>query len=71
MHWNHRIVDRSKANAGEPWFEVREVFYEKDGSVTGHTTACLGDEDPEQIIALLQRMIDDIRRNPTIVKEQA
>lgn len=71
MNWNHRIVDRSASNANEPWFEVREVYYENDGSVAGHCQACLGHEDPEQIISLLQQMIDDIRRNPSIVKEQA
>ena len=30
MHWNHRVVDFSEENNGEPWVEVCEVFYDKN-----------------------------------------
>lgn len=67
MYWNNRIVDMTDSNYGDPWFEVREVWYE-GGKPTAHSNACLGSESPEQVIAILQRMIDDIRKNPEPVK---
>jgi hypothetical protein len=27
--WNHRVVDMTEENDGEPLFAIREVFYEK------------------------------------------
>ena len=68
MTWNHRVVDMSHTNGGDPWFEVREVSYNRQGEATGHASVCLGTEDPASIIALLQRMIDDIRLSPTPIK---
>lgn len=67
MEWNHRIVNLSNTDGGGPWYEVREVYFEDDGSVVAHTRPCLGDEDPEQIVSILQRMIADIRRNSAVI----
>ena len=64
-HWNHRIVDLSQD--GEPWFCVQEVFYNDDGSIAGFSDACLGDEYKDRIIENLERMINDLKRNPDIV----
>jgi len=52
----------------EPWVEVKETFYNADGSIMGFGDACLGTEYPGQMVALLQRMIDDITRNPDVLK---
>ena len=30
MYWNHRVVDMSEENEGNPLFEIREVFYDGD-----------------------------------------
>ena len=68
MTWNHRIVDMSHENYGDPWFEVREVSYDAQGKPSGFVEASMGTEDPANIIALLQRMIDDIKRSPTPIK---
>lgn len=67
MHWNYRIVDMSAENGGEPWFELREVFYEEDGSLQGHTSATVSAESPESLVRVLQRMIDDVKLAPTAV----
>jgi hypothetical protein len=29
--WNHRVVDMTAENGGEPLFAIREVFYHEDG----------------------------------------
>jgi hypothetical protein len=68
MYWNHRIVDLSAENGGEPWFEVRVVMYDADDKVVGTHAPCLGTEDATRSVELLQRMIDDIQRNPEPVK---
>jgi hypothetical protein len=34
MHWNHRVVDMTEENEGDPLFEVREVHYEGDNPFT-------------------------------------
>jgi len=36
MHWNHRVVDMSAENEGDPLFAVREVYYEENGMPSGH-----------------------------------
>lgn len=63
--WNHRIV--YMGHSGDPWFAVMEAHYNSDGTVAGFADACLGDEHPEQIVAILQRMIDDIKSRPDIL----
>lgn len=68
MTWNHRIVDCSDPASGEVWFEVCECYYDEAGQIEGHSSACLGSESPEGLIEVLQRMIDDIKRNPAIVR---
>lgn len=42
MHWNYRIVEMSNENVGGPWYEIREVYYEEDGALMGHSGACIG-----------------------------
>jgi hypothetical protein len=36
MKWNHRVVDMTAENGGEPLFALREVFYNDDGVPTSH-----------------------------------
>ena len=61
MSWNHRIVDMSHENAGDPWFEIREVCYEDDDEISGHTHICTGSETIEDLIFCLERMLADVK----------
>jgi hypothetical protein len=65
--WNHRLVQINHGLDMEPWVEIKETFYNPDGSIMGFSDACLGTEYPGQMVALLQRMIDDITRNPDVL----
>ena len=38
-HWNYRIVDMASEENSEPFFEIREVFYNEQGHPCGHTAA--------------------------------
>jgi len=60
MNWNHRIVDMSHENGGDPWFEIKEVYYENK-TITGYTDICTGDETVEGLIFCLERMLADVK----------
>ena len=47
MHWNHRVVDMTEANGGEPLFALREVFYDDDDVPTSHGEPSVMSEDME------------------------
>ena len=44
MHWNYRLVNVPSEAKGEDWFELKEVFYNDDGSLMGYASACIGGE---------------------------
>jgi hypothetical protein len=50
----------SHENGGEPWFEIKEVYYDDDHKVTGYCDRMDASETPEDVIANLKRMLDDI-----------
>jgi hypothetical protein len=54
--WNHRVVDMTTENGGEPLFEVREVFYNDDGVPVGHGEPSVMSETMEGLAKLLDRM---------------
>jgi hypothetical protein len=47
MKWNHRVVDMTAENGGEPLFALREVFYNDDGVPTSHVEIEAESEDME------------------------
>jgi hypothetical protein len=51
MTWNLRLVNML---GEDPYVEIREVFYDHDGSLLGHTTATMGGEDIEDIRTYLK-----------------
>lgn len=57
MHWNYRLIDMSHNNAGEPWLELHEVFYEDDGSLMGYTPVSTGGESVESLKQTLEWMM--------------
>ena len=56
MKWNHRVVDMTEANGGEPLFAIREVFYNDDGVPIGHGEPSVMSETMEGLAKLLDRM---------------
>lgn len=47
MNWNFRLVDMSEENMGEPYMELKEVFYNAKGEPTGYCEPCIGSETLE------------------------
>lgn len=66
MTWNHRIVDCSEGE--DQYFSIKEVHYNEDGSPAAHTDAWLGSEYLNQVEHNLFRIMDDLRRNPDVLK---
>ena len=58
MFWNHRVVDLSKDNQGETWFEIQEVYYNSDGQPCGYCSPCLGGESIDEIQIQIRRFTE-------------
>ena len=56
MHWNHRVVDRTADNEGDPLFQIREVYYEGNGMPSGHCEPTLVSETMEGLAEIVDRM---------------
>jgi len=56
MYWNHRVVDMSAENDGEPLFAIREVHYEDNGMPTGHGEPFVMSETMEGLREVVDRM---------------
>ena len=69
MHWNHRVVDFSDENDGEPWVEVCEVFYDKNHEPYLYTARGVGvmGEDLEEVKQNLYKMLDCLNK-PVLMK---
>ena len=51
-HWNHRVIKIMHSN-GQDEYQIREVYYNEDGSIFGHT------ESPEEVFG---GSVDDLRQ---------
>lgn len=56
MYWNHRVVDLTAENEGDPLFAIREVHYEDNGMPTGHGEPFVMSETMEGLAETLDRM---------------
>jgi hypothetical protein len=71
--WNYRVTRRYITNAESHVFEIREVYYEDDGSIKGFTTGSsspMGENltelkaDTAMMMAAFTRPIIDIDSDP-------
>jgi hypothetical protein len=56
MSWNHRVLDMTAENDGEPLFAIREVFYDADEVPTSHGEPFVMSETTEGLAETLDRM---------------
>ena len=54
MKWNHRVVDLSAENDGEPLFGFREVFYGDDGKPQLHGEPSMVGENLDELRRLVE-----------------
>jgi hypothetical protein len=63
MTWNLRLVNMS--DGGEPYVEIREVYYDQIGKPLGHSAATMGGEDSKEIRTYLEWAIQALSK-PTL-----
>ena len=56
MKWNHRVVDLSAENGGEPLFGFREVYYGDDGKHHSFCDTFMESEDLDGLRLLVERL---------------
>jgi len=61
MSWNYRVVKFDGA-FDEPYYEVKEVYYNRDGSLMGYCDATVASDTFEGIIEVLDQMKADAHR---------
>lgn len=54
MTWEFRFVNMPSTNGGEDWIELREVYYNDDGSLMGHSNPCVGSETVDGVSQLVR-----------------
>jgi hypothetical protein len=62
MYWNHRLVDLSEDNEGEPWLEVQEVYYNEKDEPCGYCDPCVGGETLDEVRTQVQRFAECIEQ---------
>jgi len=63
MSWNYRVIrfkgePESASDTGE-YYEIKEVFYNRDGSLMGYCDAAVGGESFKDLIDTLTMMKSD------------
>ena len=61
MSWNYRVVKFEDA-FDDSYFEIKEVYYNQDGSLMGFCDATVASETFEGIIEVLDQMRADAHR---------
>ena len=56
MKWNHRVVDLSAENGGEPLFGLREVYYGDDGKPESYCDPFMVGDDLAELRRLVERL---------------
>jgi len=56
MNWNHRLVDMTDENGGDPLIAFCEVFYDDNGKPTGYTEPFMSGENMDEINNLIERL---------------
>lgn len=56
MIWNHRVVDLTAENGGEPLFGLREVYYGDDGKPEAYCDSFMVSEDVDGLRELVERL---------------
>ena len=65
MGWNYRVM-QFEDEIGETYYEIKEVYYNRDGSLMGYCDAIVGGGSFSDIISTLDAMRTDAHK--TVLK---
>ena len=63
MSWNYRVVRFKGENEEDTYYEIKEVFYNRDGSLMGYSDATVSGESFADIIKVLDMMKEDAHKS--------
>lgn len=61
--WNYRVVRFKGENEEETYYELKEVFYNRDGTLMGYSDATVSGESFDDIIKVLGMMKEDAHKS--------
>ena len=62
MSWNYRIMQFDDIDEGK-YFEIKEVYYNRDGSLMGYCDATVSGESASDVVKVLDMMKSDAHRS--------
>ena len=62
MSWNYRIMEFDDIDEGK-YFEIKEVYYNRDGSLMGYCDATVSGESASDVVKVLDMMKSDAHRS--------
>ena len=68
MSWNYRIVEFDDIDEGK-YFEIKEVYYNRDGSLMGYCDASIGGKSFGDVIKVLDMMKSDSHKSVLKVED--
>lgn len=63
MSWNYRVIRFKGENGEDTYYEIKEVFYNKDGSLMGYSDATVSGESFSDVIKVLDMMREDAHKS--------
>lgn len=63
MTWNYRVVRFKGENEEDTYYELKEVFYNRDGTLMGYSDATVSGESFADIIKVLDMMKEDAHKS--------
>jgi hypothetical protein len=58
--WNYRIMEIE--DDGEKYYEIKEVYYHRDGSLMGYCNASVSGESVSDVVGVLDMMKQDAQK---------
>ena len=62
MSWNYRVMELDDVDEGK-YYEVKEVYYNRDGSLMGYCDAVVGGVSIGELIKVLDMMKEDAHKS--------
>ena len=62
MSWNYRVVELEGAEGGK-YYEVKEVFYNRDGKPVGYCDATVIGDSFDEIVSVIGMMSKDVHKS--------
>ena len=61
--WNYRVIRFKGEQDEDTYYEIKEVFYNRDGSLMGYCDASVGGESFDDIIKVLDMMRENAHKS--------